>query len=93
VQKETDYAETRYSWLVLYIFCSVYYNSVPTEQYFDSLHIQSTWKNPTSSSIYARRQNIFQEQVYATTVNVLPDDGPVRSETYTSLMFLKTLLW
>lgn len=29
--------------------------------------------------------------LYATAINVLPDDGPVRAETRSSLMFLKKI--
>jgi len=43
------------------------------------------------SSTHARDQNIFYVYVYK-TINVLPDDGPVRSETSRSLVVLKILL-
>jgi hypothetical protein len=40
------------------------------------------------SSKYARDQNIINELFYATKINVLLDNGSVRSETCSSLVFL-----
>jgi len=54
-------------------------------------HIQSTRQNPPSSATRVTDQDIACWLFYTTT-SVPPDDGPVRSETCRSLMFLKILL-
>jgi len=43
------------------------------------------------SSKYARDQNTINEFLYATTINVFLDDGPVISENCRNLVFLETL--
>ena len=48
-----------------------------------------TLQNVTSSSTCATDQNILQGLFYTTTIKVRPDEGPVRSETCSSSMFLK----
>lgn len=54
--------------------------------------IQASWKNTTRSSTYATDQNIVWSMCYTTTIDVLPEDGSVKSETRRRLMFLKIWL-